>query len=180
MGLLNSSVFNFSNGQAASWLNLNTPSFLLSQNPTTFVYDGSVYNSTTILVDKNLWVKFFFLSRIDLPCQNFYVVDGIQHASTSTHHTLQFNTSRMLTDLRVHVYTSVSRSSFSLPTVSTMFTSTLWLERELSDFSNLNFIGLVDTRRLLLDYFEPKQVWSTHISNDKNYNNIIYEVSLVF
>ena len=64
--------------------------------------------------------------------------------------------------------------------VSPVYASCVWLERELSDFTNINFIGLTDTRRLLLDYFEEKTLWETHISNDKNYNNTIYDILLAY
>jgi hypothetical protein len=31
-----------------------------------------------------------------------------------------------------------------------------------------------------LDYFEPKGLLQTHISNDKNYNNLVYDTNIVF
>lgn len=86
----------------------------------------------------------------------------------------------MLADERVTVHTSVRPSSYFIPTVSTIYKSCVWLERELSDFTNINFLGLTDTRRLLLDYFESKQAWSTHISNDKNFDNTLYDVCLSY
>jgi len=62
----------------------------------------------------------------------------------------------MLSDNRCSVYTNVSRDDFSLLTITSVFKSSVWLERELADFTGLNFIGLLDTRRLLLDYFEQR------------------------
>ena len=53
-------------------------------------------------------------------------------------------------------------------------------KQEGNNFTNINFVGLTDTRRLLLDYFEEKASWSTHISNDKNYNHILYDITLSY
>jgi len=68
----------------------------------------------------------------------------------------QYNCNDLVTSSRINVTTAVFLSDFSLPSVSYIYNSTVWLERELSDFSNILFFGLCDTRRLLLDYFEVK------------------------
>lgn len=86
----------------------------------------------------------------------------------------------MFWDSRFSCVTFIDSASFCVPSSSYSFKSTIWLERELSDFTGLNFENLLDTRRLLLDYFEDKQMQQTHISNDKNYNNVIYDVSLAY
>ena len=93
---------------------------------------------------------------------------------------MQFNLTTMLEDERLSLYTTVSQTDFALTTTTTIYPSSVWLERELGDFTGLNFLGLVDTRRLLLDYFEPKMSWQTHISNDKNYNESLYDISLSY
>lgn len=64
----------------------------------------------------------------------------------------------MLFDNRTNIHTVIALKDFSLNSVSSVYQSCIWLERELSDFTNINFIGLTDTRRLLLDYFEKKAV----------------------
>jgi len=64
----------------------------------------------------------------------------------------------MLSDARSSVVTKLSTKNFSILTTSTIYHSSIWLERELSDFTGIDFKGLTDTRRLLLDYFEDKRV----------------------
>jgi Ni,Fe-hydrogenase III component G len=64
----------------------------------------------------------------------------------------------MLLEDRELLITSSQVSSLYNDSVSKIIPSSVWLERELSDFSGLSFFGLIDTRRLLLDYLETKQV----------------------
>lgn len=86
----------------------------------------------------------------------------------------------MLIDERLNVVTRVPVKLLKISSLSSVFRSTEWLERELTDFTGFNFCGLTDTRRLLLDYFEERQTYQTHVSNDKNYNNVFYDISLAF
>jgi hypothetical protein len=118
--------------------------------------------------------------KLVVPTNLPYVVDGVQYKAGLTNWLVQFNTNTMMSDNRAAVYTLLPASSLALVSTSKTFASSVWLEREISDFTGINFLGLVDTRRLLLDYFEPKQVWQTHISNDKNFSNTLYDVFLVF
>ncbi len=157
-----------------------TPFYLLNQTSFCLITNPMHYFTQHYHVSKNLWSKFFILFKLDTPYRLPYVVDGIQFATPGNVWIVQFNLNTMLTDERTTVHTSVKPSSFYIPTSSTAFKSCVWLERELSDFTNINFLGLTDTRRLLLDYFESKQVWSTHVSNDKNFNNTLYDVCLSY
>jgi hypothetical protein len=172
-------TFTNSNG-VASVVNNALPQILFGQT-LYFLYDTrSRYFLKTVFIDKYLWPKYFLAASLQLPCPLFFVVDGVQYVNTSFSWTFQFNSSTMSTDDRTNVFTKVYSNSFWLPSISSIFSSALWLERELSDFTGINFVGLLDTRRLLLDYFEEKQVWQTHISNDKNFNNTLYDSFLSF
>jgi len=44
-----------------------------------------------------------------------------------------------------------------LYSISNIFKLTIWLERELSEFTGLFFIKTVDSRKLLLDYLDVKE-----------------------
>jgi NADH:ubiquinone oxidoreductase subunit C len=123
------------------------------------------------------WFKSFLSQKCDLTSKLFYIVDGSQFLFNNIF-TVQFNCNSMATDFRVHLYTSVCRSSLRLDTVSVIYESTTWLEREISDFTNIFFENSMDTRRLLLDYFQPKEEINTHINNEKSYSNLYYEVIL--
>jgi Ni,Fe-hydrogenase III component G len=82
----------------------------------------------------------------------------------------------MVDDTRLSIFTCLSSLSPQVNSVSTVFSSTVWLERELQEFSGISFLGLSDTRRLLLDYLEHKGFCQTHLGNDKNFNNNFYDV----
>jgi len=158
----------------------NAPIFLIQESYFFLENSHSKYVLQTVCTGSSSWPRLFCLLSLALPYNIPYVVDGAQYQPKSSLLSVQYNTNFMLTDTRLNVFTNISTVNYQLVSVSALFSSVVWLERELSDFTNLNYIGLSDTRRLLLDYFEEKQVWQTHISNDKNYNNSYYDISLAF
>jgi len=161
-------------------LNSQFPQFLLNQAVTCLASTTCKYSLQQIFVNKVFWAKFFLMLKLGTPSNLPYIVDGVQYRSGLSSWLVQFNTNNMITDNRTAAYTHMSIHVLALASTSKMFASSVWLERELSDFTSINFLGLTDTRRLLLDYFEPKQIWQTHLSGDKNYNNMLYDVFLVF
>lgn len=132
------------------------PYFLLNQQIEVVTSSDRKYFNSTIYVDKNYWAKFFSMTKLSVPSKLPVVVDGAQYSIQSGNWVFQYNLTHLLSDNRCSVYTNVTRDAFSLLTITPIFKSSIWLERELSDFTGLNFIGLLDTRRLLLDYFEQK------------------------
>jgi len=74
----------------------------------------------------------------------------------------------MLTD-QISSISVVSRGiKPTLYFISNIFKSTIWLERELSEFTGLFFIRAVDSRKLLLDYLDvKKKKTNLHFSNTK-------------
>lgn len=54
-------------------------------------------------------------------------------------------------DLKLNLFT-FSFDFKKLNTISNLFKSSLWLERELSEMFNINFLNKKDSRNLLLDY----------------------------
>lgn len=158
----------------------NLSHFLLNQYIFVVISTDRKYFTNTIFVDKSFWAKFFTLTKLNIPEQLTVVVDGLQYNSGANTWVIQFNTTSLLNDSRCSAYTTIGTDNLSIITVSHVYKSVVWLERELSDFTGINFVGLVDTRRLLLDYFEEKAVWQTHINNDKNFNETLYEVTLSY
>lgn len=156
------------------------PYFLLSQNVFILSSNDKKYFNNTVYVDRSLWAKFFALNRITTPNKLPVVVDGIQYSSTESTWVVQFNLASLTSDNRLSVYTLLPTTNLALITVSTVYRSVIWLERELSDFTGINFLGLLDTRRLLLDYFEVKTSWQTHVNNDKNFNENLYDIMLSY
>lgn len=156
------------------------PYFLLNQALVCLSHTNAKYFTNHFYVNRSLWARFFLLHKIDLPYRLSYVVDGAQFCTPNNTWVLQYNLNNMLTDDRITAHTTIQNTALRVASVSPIYKSCVWLERELSDFTNINFLGLTDTRRLLLDYFESKQVWQTHISNDKNFNNSLYDVLLAY
>lgn len=150
----------------------NTALWLFSSNPK--------HSINTVFVERVFWAKFLLLTKLTLPNKLTYIADGLQFSTAACSWVVQFNTNNMLSDTRVHVVTSLPLDDYTLISSTTLFRSSIWLERELSDFTNIHFTGLLDTRRLLLDYFEEKQVCQSHVFNDKNFNNNLYDVSLSY
>lgn len=132
------------------------PYFLLHQSVCVLSSTDSKYFNSTVFVDRQLWARFFSMNLISVPSRLPVIVDGIQFCSNETSWVVQFNLTHLLSDNRCSVYTTVPLTDSCLITVSSIYRSVVWLERELSDFTGINFLGLMDTRRLLLDYFEPK------------------------
>lgn len=158
---------------------LNDGSFLMK-----YVYYcvdvSSKYHFKSIYTDRFFWFKPFLYSLLQLSNHSFYVIDGIQFKSNSSKLVVQFNSSTMLTSNHLSVFTILPSNFFNLISISSLFKSSTWLERELSEFTGIFFLGLLDTRRLLLDYFESKQLWQTHIGNDRSYNSNLYDITLNF
>lgn len=111
----------------------------------------------TYFFEKNFWVKGCLYLLLRVPNNLPYIVDGVQFVGLGKNLTIQYNYNSMLTETRLHVYTEVFESSFNCQSISCLFSSNVWLERELSEFTGLTFEGLLDSRRLLLDYFQEKQ-----------------------
>ena len=116
------------------------------------------------------------MTLLDLPNSITYVVDGLTFVSQPTKLVIQFNLNKMVDDSRLSILTCVVNLSPQINSISTVFPSTVWLERELQEFSGISFLGLSDTRRLLLDYLEHKGFCQTHLGNDKNFNNNFYDI----
>lgn len=156
------------------------PYFLINQHLKIVVSADKRYFNSTVYVDRNYWARFFCMTKLTVPSKLPIIVDGIQYTTAANTWVLQYNLTHLLSDNRCSAFTYVSRDDFSVLTTTFTFRSSVWLERELSDFTGINFIGLLDTRRLLLDYFEQKTSWQTHTNNDKNYNESLYDIMLSY
>ena len=155
--------------------------FLVSSSYSYFLYSNTQKGFTnSICISQSRWANHFFNYILRLPVNLVHLVDGAIWFSNPLQATIQFNTNNMLLEDRETLITSSQVSALYNDSISKIIPSSVWLERELSDFSGLSFFGLIDTRRLLLDYLETKQVWQTHLGNDKSFNNSIYDISVNF
>lgn len=58
----------------------------------------------------------------------------------------------------------------NLTSVSNVYPNAVWLEREMGEMYDLSFVGLKDTRKLLLEYSTPRGILKSMFSNQANYN----------
>ncbi len=130
-----------------------------------------------LYVDNSCWAKAAILSRQSLPNHLTYLVDGAQFTKENFA-TFQYNYSSLSFDMRCSLYTTVNHLKFNILSICSIYSSSLWLERELSDFTNITFNGIQDTRRLLLDYFQEKKNYKTHVANFRSYSSTYYEVTV--
>lgn len=158
--------------------NFPTNLFLVANVVSVLFSSGNKHSMQTVYVDKSYWPKVALLSSISLPNSLPYIVDGIQFTSQVSKTQVQYNLNNMADDSRLSIYTEIDSKDLFLPSVNNVFPSSTWLERELCEFTGLLFIGAVDSRRLLLDYFQNKQQWKTHTNSDKSYSNVSYEFVL--
>ena len=144
-----------------------------------FIVDSnSRHFSKYIFVSNEFWFRFFYLYLLNLPNSLNHLVDGLIFVTKPTQITIQYNLNSMVSDSRISLVTNINDNSPHILSISTIIYSAVWLERELQEFSWVSFLHLTDTRRLLLDYLEPKGCWQTHLGNDKTFSNNIYDITL--
>ena len=144
-----------------------------------FIVDSnSRHFSKSIFISNEVWFRFFYMFLLNLPNLLNHLVDGLIFINKQTHLVIQYNLNSMLNDSRVSIITNIKSNSPHILSISKIFYSVVWLERELQEFSGVSFLYLTDTRRLLLDYLESKCFRQTHVGNDKNFNNNIYDITL--
>ncbi len=154
-------------------------SFLNTHNYLT-LNSSSKYFCKILYVDKVLWLKYFSWHLISVTDKDYYIIDGIQYKSNNSSLVIQYNISTLTSSNHLIIFTTIYNNNLKLGSISGLFKSCTWLEREISEFTGIVFLGLTDTRRLLLDYFEPKHNWQTHISNDKFFSSRLYDITLSF
>lgn len=70
-------------------------------------------------------------------------------------------------------------TTLMIPTLSSFIPGSIWFEREISELSNVYFIGLQDSRKLLFDYSLSTleaSVTTNLVSWDWTFNNLLYLV----
>lgn len=80
---------------------------------------------------------------------------------------LVYANSCLLTNNKINIYISLLKTKNSILSISNIFKSTTWVERELQEFNNITFLFLRDSRRLLTDYTNDKN----NYNKDNYYNN---------
>lgn len=120
---------------------------------------SNIYN---IKIKKYLYIHLLMLKNIVK--SNITLID----MCISKNNYINYYFSDIINNIRFNIFYNINKYS-NLVSISNLYSSATWVERELIEFNNIKFIGLKDSRRLLTDY--------TCIYNnykDNNYN-IIYQ-----
>ena len=120
--------------------------------------------------------RFVLYKTTQVPTTLPYLIDAGQ-AINSELINIYYSFSTLIGDNGEMVITSLNNLQKEILSLSDVFHSASWLERELSDFTGIYFINLIDSRSLLLDYLTVKQPQTTHNTNTCIYDNVIYEVT---
>lgn len=135
-------VFKFSILNTSSYENKNTT---------------NIYVTNTSYIYVNLFLKNSFNSlfvNIDI------AVSQVNNNLLTVHY------SCFLTNEKIIIYLNFKNPNNSVKSLSTMFFSTNWVERELQEFNHIKFLGLKDSRRLLTDYTYNKNLLSSDYKMD--------------
>ncbi len=173
---IDSKIYNFKNSKKINY-NFNPELFLLHS----FVVLSALNTNTTlnvVLIQKSKWWHFFFYKYLFNIQSQVSITDGVHYYTLPTQLTLSYIITCLQTSTRTLAFTKIDQISFECPTLTHLFKSTNWLERELSDFSGLYFTNSKDTRRLLLDYTVSKKQPQTHQLWELNYSPQFSEILL--
>jgi len=124
-------------------------------------------NNIFFLEIKNYYL-FCLLNKKNVNCMLLYNLDSVivsEKGSNSIYSALQ----TFFFDIKILINTEFSKS---IKSISCIYPSNLWVERELKEFNNVNFINMPDTRKLLSNYnYNNLLVYN-------NFNNILNDVNI--
>lgn len=127
-----------------NYINKNDKDILLSNNSHLFIY--------TLTLKYNFYLLKFFLYDLSFLNNNFYYI----------FETYFFN---------IKLTFKYKKNSKVNMSISNIFNSAVWSERELKELNNITLTGLKDTRKLLNNY-------NNNSIQYNNYNNINYDYNI--
>lgn len=149
--------------------------FVSSQVHHSFLNKSEPYTKVTFITPADL-LPCAYHKLLDLPNNLPYLLDGVQFKVSPNDYLFQYNLNSMSTDSLDIICVKTSLLNFELNSISHIFESASWLERELSEFTGVLFYNSRDSRRLLLDYTEAKNFNETHRFEWRDFSNIYYEI----
>ena len=92
------------------------------------------------------------------------MIHDYSHVNFKDKVSIRYHLSDLLNNNRINVFINLqNKKQNNITSISNIYFSSKWIERELQEFNNINFVSLIDSRRLLTDY--------TYSLNNKNMNN---------
>ena len=127
------------------------------------IFKYNKYNNIFYLSIQNYYY-FLLLNKFNLNNLFFFLMDA-----TILEKKYYLSLQTLFYDFKILLITNIKKN---LTSVSNIYYSNCWVERELKEINKINFINLKDSRKLLLNYnYNSELVYS-------NYNNIINELKL--
>ncbi len=141
-------------------------------NFNSFIYFTKNYSSThyTINLNTNWFFNIIHLCR-SIPSFYYFILDSFIYGNL----VLLMSINTLLSS---HKFNFILKDKLQFKTLSTFFKNSTWIEREILEVSNVSFIGLLDSRKLLQNYSLNKKLLSSFNLNLQTFNSIKYELSL--
>ena len=128
-----------------------------------------ISNYTSVNFSSRYINKFFFFYRFFLSIDFAYIIDSFGTKTVNNILNTFYVCNAFLTDSGIVLKKTVKNKNSS-ESISNIWSSNIWAEREASEFNKLEFTCLGDSRRLLTDYFYTKEYPETHKVNFLYYN----------
>lgn len=127
------------------------------------IENKSYYNFEFLFrITNSNYIKSILLLKSSLN-ENYFKVDTTTSNNSYIDTYASFNTNEKIT-------LTFSVNNFPIISTSQIFLNSLWLEKEIKEFNNIHYINLLDSRRLLTDYFTNFKV------NNNNYKTDGYDI----
>lgn len=140
---------------------------ILTNNNLNINYFNIVEKKNTYLLTI-LHLKYSF-KPLFIMCLDYFIYNNV-NISIST-----LNLASFFNPIRLNINIKHTKF-FLLPSLSNIFYNSVWLEREILDFSQFTIYNLKDTRRLLLDYLQKRQHPHSTFCYNYTYNNYLNDL----
>ena len=138
-------------------------------NAETLMFQYSKINNMYYLdLKENYLYYFFLLNKKNTSNLNFYITD-LTMFNNKTLNTYLIVYQSIFYDYKLLIQTSFKTNIQSL---SSIYKGSLWIERETKEFNSINYLNMLDSRKLLSNYN-----YNTTLEYN-NFNNIINDLKI--
>jgi len=122
-----------------------------------FIENSKLINNNQLLLDlkskKDLFVFMYFLNKNTLLNYKILVdMCGVHYLQTKVKYEIVYNLLNIKTNHRLFIKVKLDQDYDSIMSMTKLYDSANWLEREVFDMFGLKFINHPDLRRILTDY----------------------------
>jgi len=138
---------------------------ILNLNSINFKY---FYSNNIFSIKLKSFYYFFLINKFNINSTYFYNLDATI-LNKVVNKTYVISTQTFFYDLQLLLNINVANNILS---ISKIYFGNTWVERELKEFNNIYFIGLIDNRKLLSSYNYNNKL------NYNQFNNIINDLKI--